>query len=390
MRWIAGCLLSGFLGCVDFSELNDAPASLDSTSAMDDSSVPPRDTGSTAEDTGSAVEPGEDTGMGQDGPKDDPMEPAGDYTQKGAYIPGNWESALTGTSGVTLYVDVWYPSIETEGQNRYYGWESWGFDGNSFTNIAPDCREPRPVMVHSHGNTSIRWEMFYLPEFLATHGWIVVAPDHAGNTFYDDSADFVELLARRPQDLSDTYDWLVQLSQNPESQFYGCVDEAAGFVVSGYSFGGYTALATAGALVNEGGVPVHDFGDDRVTAVVTFAPWNAYGLLDAGTAEIDVPALTFGAERDDTVGTQYLGLHDPIESEPRALAVLHNGGHYTFTPIYCSFWGDGCGSSYIEVNEFVPMFRTSVLAWLEHLRGRPGAIEQMPAESDELSWDRVD
>ena len=86
-----------------------------------------------------------------------------------------------------------------------------------------------------------------------------------------------------------------------------------------------------------------------------------------------------------------MGLHRPIESEPRALAIFHNGGHYTFTPIYCSFWGDGCGYGYIEVDDFVPMFRTSMLAWLEHLRGRSGAIEQLPPETEsDLSWELVD
>ena len=98
-----------------------------------------------------------------------------------------------------------------------------------------------------------------------------------------------DVLRRRPKDLTDTYDWLVQLSQDPGSELYGCVDEAAGFVVSGYSFGGYTALVTGGGLVNEDDVPVHDISDDRVTAVVTFAPWNAYGLLSDGTAEMMCP-----------------------------------------------------------------------------------------------------
>ena len=71
---------------------------------------------------------------------------------------------MIGSTGATLYVDVWYPSSETGGARRYYGWSSWGFEGDSFSDISPDCSEPRPVIVHSHDNSSIRWEMFYLPD----------------------------------------------------------------------------------------------------------------------------------------------------------------------------------------------------------------------------------
>ena len=67
-----------------------------------------------------------------------------------------------------------------------------------------------------------------------------------------------------------------------------------------------------------------------------------------------------------------------------------NGGHFSFTPIYCSSWGDGCGTSFIEPEEFVPILRTSVLATLEHIRGRSGALAQLVPASDELSWALVE
>ncbi len=248
-------------------------------------------------------------------------------------------------------------------------------------------------MVHSHGNGSIRWEMFYLQEFLSSHGWIIAAPDHEGNTLYStDIVDFATLAWQRPLDVKDTFNWLVSEGKNPSSELYGCIDEDAGYAVAGYSFGGYTALATAGALVNEGTTPSHDFGDDRVWAVVSFAPWNAYGLLTTGTSEIAVPALTLGGERDATVSNQFQALHSHIESTPQAMGSFPNAGHYSFTPIYCSSWAheDGCGPDFIDADLFTGIVKTSVLAALEHVRGRSGAIEQMPAESEELAWEMVD
>jgi predicted dienelactone hydrolase len=352
------------LGCVDFTEDEQIEEVSTEGSAFDEGG---------SEDTG---EPG--------------LDPAGDYAEEGPWTPGNLQATITGSSGSTLYVDAWYPSSESGSEHRYYGWDSWGFDGESFTDVSPDCSEPRPVMVYSHGNGSIRWEMFYLQEFLSTHGWIVAGPDHEGNTLYDNTEDFDTLLWRRPQDLSDTFDWLVSESEDPASALHGCIDADAGYVATGYSFGGYTALVTAGALVNEGGAPSADYSDDRVWAVVSLAAWNAYGSLGTGTGEIHVPALTLGGEWDSTVGTQYQSLHGHIESTPRAMGSFARAGHYSFVPIYCSSWGNGCGPHFIDAEVFTAMTRTSVLSVVEHVRGRSGAIEQLPDYSDELSWERVD
>ena len=378
------------LGCVDFS------------TEPSESQVPPApgETGTeldTQDDTGSAPDTGEDADTGADdgdtgdgGPADPDPDWAGDYSQKGSWTPGHLGDEITGSSADTLYIDTWFPSSDSGATHHYYGWPTWGFDGESFTDVSPDCSEPRPVLIHSHGNTSIRWEMFWLPEFMSTHGWIVAAPDHAGNTLYDSSEDFMTLLWRRPQDLRDTFDWLVEESENPASPLFGCVDAEAGYAVSGYSFGGYTAYVTAGALVNDDGQPTYDFSDPRVWAAVTHAPWNAYGALTTGTGAIDVPVLTLGGDYDATVGTQYQNLHSHIESTPRAVGGFATAGHYSWAPIYCSGWGDGCGSGFVDEEDFLPLVQTAVMSMLEHLRGKKGALEQMPEMADELTWELVD
>ena len=64
--------------------------------------------------------------------------------------------------------------------------------------------------------------------------------DHVGNTFLDnDESRKPELIIRRPLDLSDSFDWLME-----EEQCQGCFDPEAGFAVIGHSFGGYTALSS--------------------------------------------------------------------------------------------------------------------------------------------------
>ena len=271
-----------------------------------------------------------------------------------------------------------------------YGWDDFNFEGESFTDVQPACDEPRPVMVHSHGDQSVGWEMFFLHEFAATHGWLVLAMDHPGNTLYGSSQDYGELFSQRPADVMDAYDWLVTESADPGSPLSGCVDESDGYVATGYSFGGYTAYATSGALVNGiEGRETLDHSDDRVTAVVTFAPWNASGSLSTGTSAITVPVLTLGADRDERVGTQYQDLFSSVTAIPRVLGGFVNAGHLSFAAIYCFVPGDGCGPDYHAIEDFETRVRTATLAFLGHARGQTGAIEQLPAADEELVWEMV-
>ena len=383
---LRNCLLL-MAACVSFEETEPVVGPVDSSDSVnggDSIDTGPPDSGNAADDSG-----GGDTNGGDSG-EIEGLEPAWDYTRWGPWAAGNTMNAITGTSLDTLYVYTWYPSNETSGSARTYGWSGFEFTGNAQVDVTPACEEPRPVMVHSHGNSSVAWEMYGVMEFLAGHGWIVVAPDHAGNTLYANTEPFLTLVWRRPQDIRNSFDWLVEQSEDPTSELYGCVDPEGGYVASGYSFGGYTALVGAGALVNDATGPTYDFGDPRVWAVSTYAAWNAYEALTTGPREIDIPVISFGGLRDTTVGTQWRDLHEEISSTPRALATFPNAGHFSFAPIYCWSPGDGCGPSYVDAAELLSDTATSILAFLEHIRGRSGAIEQLTSPSDELEWEVVD
>jgi predicted dienelactone hydrolase len=292
---------------------------------------------------------------------------------------------------VDLWVDIWAPSLGSgTGAATYYGGPTWILSGDGYRDATPDCSETRPVMVHSHGSTSIRWEMFYLMEFMASHGWIIVAPDHAGNTFYENWGILSPFLSRRPTDVQDAYNWLLDQNADPTSPLSGCVDEDAGYVASGYSFGGYTALVTGGAAATDwDGEDLVGLADPRVTAIVTQAAWNAGAALTVGTADITVPTLTIGGERDSTVGTAYESMHAYIESTPRALASFFDAGHYSPAAIYCAAWGDGCGPYYMSTDVYEDIVKTSVLAFVEHLQGREGAWEQRVEDPDAVRWETV-
>ena len=54
----------------------------------------------------------------------------------------------------------------------------------------------------------MRWQSPFLVEYLASHGFVVVAPDHTGNTIFDYDSGRMPEVARRPHDIIDAADWL--------------------------------------------------------------------------------------------------------------------------------------------------------------------------------------
>ena len=313
-----------------------------------------------------------------------------DYSATGPFTAATLEDATTGSTGVDLTLQIWYPSLETQGEPvRYDGlWLGEAIDG-----LDADCTEPRPVMVFSHGYGGVRWQSTFLTEHLATHGYLIIAPDHTYNTFRDDtSSEFIHVVTRRPLDVSDSFDWLVAQSEDPESPLAGCVDDSAGFAVSGHSFGGYTTYAIAGAQVNDPVSPaLLDLSDDRAWAALALAPWDVDGTITTETMSSLVgPVMTLSGTRDEnTTWSQVSSLHAGIQVEPRYLGEFPDAGHSSFSPLACMLFAneDGCGEDYIDLESFTQLVRTAGLAFFESARGVEGAMDQLPVDSSDLVWE---
>lgn len=312
-----------------------------------------------------------------------------DYSQPGAASPGTLQATVAGSTGTTLPVQVWYPA-EPSGQApiTYDG----VYPGGAFEGAAPACDGPRPVLVFSHGNSGVRWQSPFFTEYLATHGWVVVAPDHVGNTLFDMGAvPFEEVILRRPQDLRDSFDWLVDESSRADSPLSGCVDADAGYAVAGHSFGGFTTYATAGAPFDHPttGVP-ENRSDERVWAAIAMAPWDVGGLLNTGNADVAVPVLTLGGTLDVTTPWDMIaGLHNTLTATPRFLGEFPAAGHFSFAPVSCLvFDGDGCGDDFLPLETFTALVNASSLAFLEGAQGVEGAYEALP-DDPALLWSEV-
>jgi len=231
----------------------------------------------------------------------------------------------------TLTVDIWYPA-----------------DGRSeappasldlvLTRLAlpgvladPEAaRGSFPLVVFSHGNGGVRFQSWFLMEALASHGFVVAAPDHAGNTALDalgGTSDPVGVAANnRPRDVSFVIDQMLARDRGPASRFHGRIDERD-IAVAGHSFGGFTALATAGGFL--------DYQPDpRVDAIVPIAP-ATFGFTDEQLASIDVPTLVMGGTSDTVVPIEpgIVRAWDLISGRPEYRVDLVTAGHNSFTNV---------------------------------------------------------
>jgi predicted dienelactone hydrolase len=111
----------------------------------------------------------------------------------------------------------------------------------------------KPVIVFSHGRGSVKTDLRYLAEHLASHGYIVAALEHPGSNKTSFKAvnqgkkqlvtpqEFLD----RPRDVSFILDELEKLNQTGNSPLQGKL-ATNNVMIVGHSFGGGTALALAG------------------------------------------------------------------------------------------------------------------------------------------------
>ncbi|MFP6597216.1 MAG: alpha/beta fold hydrolase, partial [Candidatus Hydrogenedentota bacterium] len=144
---------------------------------------------------------------------------------------------------------------------------------------APVAEGKFPLVVFSHGNGGFRMQSVFWCEHLASHGYVVVAPDHTGNaaaTVVDNKLVLHDSSAReqaaidRPLDVRFLIDMIGKWNKGADSRFNGRLDMEK-IAVGGHSFGGMTSTMATDQ-------------DERIDAIV---PMAAVGREHVNT---DVPS----------------------------------------------------------------------------------------------------
>jgi len=254
---------------------------------------------------------------------------------------------------------IWYPAIPSGQELEKY---VMMLEGKAHKDAPVEkSGGPYPMVLFSHGFNGISWQSITFTNFVASHGYVVVAMDHQGNTLFDFNADD-ELAAKvaieRPWDVKFSYEEVVKMSMDPNSPLAGMV-EPSRIAMTGHSFGGYTALMVAGGynVVDDAkaecdaGSPSDIFcpyigywpagetvsldpGIPGLKAVACLAPGGYSAFGDDGLAAIDVPALIVGGSLDPTTPVD-VEIH-PIYNAlglPKYEAIVQSASHMSFTNV---------------------------------------------------------
>lgn len=247
----------------------------------------------------------------------------------------------------TLPVDVWYPVDPEDASGPPAVYDFFLFQSESDTALdAPpvSARGPFPLLIFSHGFAGIRFQSFFLTEALASHGFIVAAPDHVGNTTLDllvpGATPFEP--SDRPLDVSFVISRMLARSRRPGDAFHGRVDPSR-IGVTGHSFGGFTTLAMAAGL--ESVAP-----DPRVDAILPISPLSTPFAAEA-LDRIQVPTLVLGGTADTIVplDPQNVRVFEGASARPRYRVDVEKAGHNSFTDI--------CGLGELPLADLPPALR---------------------------------
>lgn len=267
--------------------------------------------------------------------------------RSGTYAVGHETVAITdSSSGKTITADLWYPAADgaTGTFTRYSLLPTAYFDSNVAIEGAPmNAAGNFPFVVYSHGSGGQSFVASFLTEDIASHGYVVMSANHDGNTATDDllgrtvSQDQNDFL--RPNVVKTLLDWATAqsagtatptLSPSQYSKLKGAIDaDRIGLV--GHSYGGYTALATAGGHTGPAGTIAPD---SRIKAVVGQAPYTRR-LSDAELAGIKIPVMLMVGTKDITTPLELDSQRpfDLITGPPVVLAVMTDAAHQSYTDV---------------------------------------------------------
>ncbi|XSG76699.1 alpha/beta hydrolase family protein [Herpetosiphon llansteffanensis] len=264
-----------------------------------------------------------------------------------------------------LLTHIWYPCDSLAPRIPMF----IGPPDNPLFNVgetAPDAALAEgqfPLILISHGTGGLAMQLGWLARALAAQGYIVAGVNHHGNTGLEPY--LVEGFTRvweRPRDLSTVLDRLLD-----DPSFGPAIDQTR-IGAAGFSLGGYSVLALAGARLDLGtllaaytdsGRPLHllappefpnpdelirqleasaaasehrqSYRDERVRAVFALAPALGEGFSAAGLAAVAIPVLIMAGAADTNTPPAANAQHYATLINDAELIIFEGAvGHYVF------------------------------------------------------------
>ncbi|MGQ9572128.1 MAG: alpha/beta hydrolase family protein [Dehalococcoidia bacterium] len=223
--------------------------------------------------------------------------------------PTDANGTYPGADSRTLVTEVWYPA-EADPQS------------GEVRNASLDrSQAPYPLVVFSHGFSSIRRQSASFTAHLASHGYIVISPDYPLSNGAAPGGPRLGDVVNQPGDVTFLIDSFLRFSDEPGNQFEGAIDDEA-IGLTGHSLGGLTTiLATFGSLA-----------DSRVKAAVPLAA-PACLVGNQNYKDFDTPLLVMGGTEDLIVPFDSVRQAYDAANPPKYLLTLLGGNHMWFADI---------------------------------------------------------
>ena len=220
--------------------------------------------------------------------------------------------------------------------------------------------KPLPLIIISHGLGSDRSSMAYFAKYMASYGFAVAVPEHPGSNasqienllegFANDVTPPDEFV-NRPLDITFLLDQL-------ETEYAGQIDTQNTGII-GQSFGGYTALAVAGAELNFEALTLAcenldrsfnislflqcvalnlpqettqtNLRDPRIASAIAINPLSSAVFAPEGLSQINVPVMIVSGS-DDPVTPALLEQIRPfswLDTPEKYLVLMEGGTHFS-------------------------------------------------------------
>lgn len=159
-------------------------------------------------------------------------------------------SAITESTPEAVYPldplnETWPPTLSSD-------WEAFGND-RAWEGVVASGGKPFPLVVFSPGWGAPIWAHNFLAGRLASHGLVVAVLYHYGDAFFpEEQFDHISIAClNRPLDVSFVLTHLLAANATPGDPLEGLVDPEL-VAASGWSLGGFAAMALAGGVDNLG------------------------------------------------------------------------------------------------------------------------------------------
>jgi len=247
-------------------------------------------------------------------------------------------------AGGEIEVGLWYPADAPAKSMRF------GLDSQTVADGAPVVGAGLPLVVMSHGNGGFFGSHADTARALAEAGFVAAALTHTGDNYQDQSR--ATDMPNRPRQFSVLIDYMLRDWRDRDQ----LDPERVG--AFGFSSGGFTVLAAAGARADAGAILEHcrqlpDYfdcklsrkhpptwsawpdtrGDGRIKAIVSAAPALGYAFTAESLAGVRAPVQLWQAEHDRVLPKPLYAeaVRDRLPARPEHHLVA-GADHYDFLP----------------------------------------------------------